>query len=180
MIAELERINRIHANTRLHGYPYTPMVSERANCGPTVLAAVMGLSTEGAIDLMDKVIEKGWNGYTNINHIRAALKVAGILMVKTSLYDEGMVMNPPTEPTLFFIQIKGAWTGKGWRSDYNHTHWALGDKRQFMDVNNPIYSGHPTWVDHPTWRHSIIPDLVQGMDGNGWHVRSAYLVEESK
>lgn len=109
-----------HIKRHLAGYPFSPKVGERANCGPTVLAAILGSDTDEAIKLMDKLYRKGWNGYTNVGHIRAVLEHHGISMIKTKEYKDLITIG--RKPIALFTQIEGPWMGKGWRAEYTHTH----------------------------------------------------------
>ena len=59
---------------------YCPIISDKANCGPTVLAGFLGIDTGPAIDLIGKAIGKPWPGFTNVGHIRN--RPAGIYGVK--------------------------------------------------------------------------------------------------
>lgn len=159
------------------GYPFSPNITESANCGPTVLATVLGVDTNKAIELMDEYYENGWHGYTNIGHIRAVLEHFNISMTKIKGLEEESKIFVSNNPMLIFIQIEGDWMGKGWRSEYNHTHWLMQDKCKIMDVNNPLDSNKPKWVNVPQWFKDVLP-IVLGNDGTGWHIRSAYLLKE--
>lgn len=175
---------------KIIGYPFSPKVVEKANCGPTVLASLLGVDTDEAMQLMDKVYKKGWNGYTNIGHIKAALEHHGIAMKKTKEYDgikELTAITFPQAHVLLFIQIEGPWEdSKYWRAAYNRTHWCLGYGIRILDVNNSRVLGTPTpprprWELFDEWQDEIIPRIVASFDdATGWHVRSAYYVEEMK
>ena len=172
------------------GYPCRPYVYEEANCGPTVLAALIGQNTDTAIEVMKNTYAKGWHGYTNIGHIKRALESLDIQMVKTKEYDD--LSNVPIDiadlnPVLLFLQIEGPWCDKGWRSSYSNTHWALFERGLVMDVNNlgdgdydPVEKiGHPRWIDIDLWELEVMSYLVEDCyQGTGWHVRSGYNIIE--
>jgi len=163
---------------------YQPLIDdERANCGPTVLAALLGVSASAAIKDMHEYYNKGWNGYSNIGHIRAALEAHGIQMLKAD-YDE-VVFVDHEKPTLAFINLEGPWTEKGWKSQYHHTHWALLHEKMVMDVNNlAMLSGAEDeikvpWVDYASWDLTIMPGLVKNEEHcTGWGFRGFYEIEE--
>lgn len=172
------------------GYPCRPFVYDDANCGPTVLASLIGMNTDGAIEIMKDTYAKGWHGYTNIGHIKKALESLDIQMVKTKEYDDLNkipIYIGSSNPVLLFLQIEGPWCKKGWRSSYNNTHWTLFELGLVMDVNN-IWEdnydhaekiGHPQWVDISIWEDEVMPHLLSTIDrGIGWHVRSGYNIIE--
>ena len=164
------------------GYPFSPIVSEEANCGPTALATVLGVDTNEAIELMDSTYQKGWRGYTNVGHIKSALKFKGIEMVKVKTYDNLKNVPAILKPTLLFIQIEGPWMGKGWRSEYNRTHWAFFHNNRAMDVNNPPKTDgiRPKWINIGIWNRKIMKFLVGTyFEGSGWHVRVGYELKEN-
>lgn len=167
----------------LQGYPFRPSVHEEANCGPTVLAALLGFGTRNACALMNHTYKKGHHGYTNIGHIRSALESKGKTMKKIKEYDELAYIDYIGDaPLLVFIQIDGPWVEKGWRSAYNHTHWALFHKGHVMDINNSFLGERQfavPWVPAHKWHRIIMDHIVDGEGGTGWYVRSAYLVKDN-
>lgn len=174
---------------RLHGYPFSPKVVERANCGPTVLASLIGEDTDKAMELMDRLYKKSWNGYTNIGHIKAVLNHKRIAMNKTKEFDglsEITITTFPQAHVLLFLQIEGPWEdSKYWRAAYTRTHWVLGYAARILDVNNTrnsIDHKRPRWEWVDTWQDNIMPRIAQSFENStgGWHVRSAYYVEEMK
>lgn len=179
-----------HIKRQLIGYPFSPKVGERANCGPTVLAAILGSDTDEAIELMNQVYQKGWNGYTNVGHIRAALKYHDISMNKTKEFDgikELTITTFPQAHVLLFLQIEGPWEeSKYWRAAYTRTHWCLAYAARILDVNNsrvfePAMPPRLRWLWANKWQDEIIPRVVALFEGaTGWHVRSGYYVEEIK
>lgn len=158
-------------------YPYRPVVTEGANCGPTVLAAILECHTSRAMAFLEKYNEKGWGGYTNVNHIRNVLEARGRTFDKVDVQELDLMER--NRLTACFLQIKGPWMGKGWRSEYTHTHWALFQFGHCLDVNNPmIYGDQPTWISIRDWKRDTMPRIIASYEeGNGWGLRSAYSVE---
>ena len=170
---------------------FTPEVeSADANCGPTVLAALLGVNTDRAIADMDKHYKNGWHGYSNVGHIRAALVANDIKMekirldpeMKRSMAIEGLELNTHY---LCFIIIDGPWTEKGWRSQYNHTHWALFYKGRVMDINNcglPSYKDdcRVPWTSVQEWRDEVVPGIIAWDEGTGWSIRSIYKITDKE
>ena len=167
--------------SKIIGFPYSPKITKPANCGPIVLAALLGTDTAEAMALMNVTYKTGWNGFTNIGHIKSALESKNIEMQKTNIYDKLQIIPHLIEPTLIFIQIEGPWMGKGWRAEYTRTHWILIHNDNIMDVNNPkkLDKCHPHWVMRTVWEGTIIPYVI-GLykDGTGWHIRASYQVKE--
>lgn len=169
---------------KIIGFPYKPEIIKPANCGPIVLAALLGIGTKQAMALMDKTYQTGWHGYTNIGHFKAALEYKGIEMQKTNVYDKLQLIPYLIKPTLIFIQIEGPWMGKGWRAEYTRTHWILIHQDNIMDVNNPKrYNGkhpqRPNWETRQYWEKYIIPAVITlYKQGTGWHIRASYYIKE--
>ena len=164
---------------------YCPLVSEGANCGPVVLAGFLEMDTDPAIELIGKAIGKPWPGFTNIGHIRKALELEGYSMVKIdNLSDEELNGSVPYRydyPVMFFMQITGPWMGKGWRSEYNHTHWAIISKYGILDVNNRTEGmDRAYWIPPESWSTDVMPWLVKQCEGDGWLVKSCYEIRENK
>jgi hypothetical protein len=162
---------------------YNPVISERANCGPTVLAAFLHIDTEPAIELISKAIERPWPGFTNVGHIRKALRLKGYEMVKIENLQrceiDGSMPYERQFPTMMFIQITGPWMGKGWRSEYNHTHWAMINKIGIIDVNNrDTEINKAFWVIPEFWAQGIMPCLIRDLGGEDWIVKSCYEIRQ--
>lgn len=169
---------------KIVGYPFRPKMVEKANCGPTVLAAVLGVDAGKAIKLMDNNCKKGWNGYTNIGHIKNVLRSKGLTLIKFKDFDNRRHLptkeeNKFNEPIIFFLQIEGHWSGKGWRSDYSHTHYCLLHHEMVMDVNNYTGENSPEWFTINDWDQDVTPFFVDVINkGTGWYIRAAYRVME--
>lgn len=170
----------------LHGHPFQPDIHPEANCGPTVLAALLGIDTKEACQLMDKTYKKGHRGYTNVGHIKAALQSKNIDMIKTKDFDgQRWIEYSEQTPLLLFLQLDGEWVKKGWRSAYNHTHWALFQNDHAMDVNNIFTLKHNMrtkvpWVTRTKWHILIMPFLMESENCDGWYVRSGYYVKQGE
>lgn len=164
---------------------YRPLLSERANCGPTALAGFLRIDTEPAIRLISEAIGKPWPGFTNVGHIRKALELKGYSMVKVPNLTKSDLSGDNTfnhpHPIIFFMQITGPWMGKGWRSEYNHTHWALIDKEGILDVNNRDTGMlRPFWLIPEFWAKDVMSGLSEIEGGDGWFVRSCYEIQPNK
>ena len=175
------------------GYPYEPLKAPydvAGPCGPTVLAGVLGVSCHEAIELMKRTNAKGWNGYTNVGHMRAALENKGLIFFKTSAFNDRSELPADTGKrlTALFIQLEGPWMGKGWRAEYSNTHWILADWDPedgctvILDVaGNFTRDNNLGWLDLETWTNLCIPGLVEWVPkATGWRVRGAYVVVERK
>lgn len=190
-------------NRKIAAYPYRPLYSERATCGPAVLAAVLGVSMGEAIDLMDehyrpKGKKGGWHGYTNVGHIRAGLEARELKLVKLDMDDLGIpayqhpeheelaVVAPPLDfgnpdPVLVFSEFLGPWTDKGWRSQYNRTHWSLIHAGYVLDINNGMDEGGcVVWISIVDWLSRVMTDLALSYyeECTGWKFRAIYKVVE--
>lgn len=159
---------------------FRPEIDEESSCGSVVLAAVLEICCQEANMLMDLYAKKGWNGYTNVSHIRDVLTRKGIRMHKITRFDD-MKYVPDfiqfVKPTALFIQLEGLWEELGWRSAYNYTHWVLLMGASAIDYNNRLSSEQkaPFWLRIPRWENETMQYLVDGTEGcTGWHIRGAY------
>ena len=166
------------------GYPFQPKVHEGTSCGPVVLATVLGINTKEAEKLMNETTPKGFNGGTNVGHLRKALESKGLIFHCANRYWNGKTKIPNNVgmdlPVAIFIQIDGPWVQKGWRSAYNHTHWALVNKGMVMEINNKHHSDphNPQWV-HPEFWETVMDALVEYIDGaTGWYIRGGYITSQ--
>lgn len=153
---------------------FHPELDEESSCGSVVLATILEVCCQEANMLMDLYAKKGWNGYTNVSHIRDVVVRKGLRMNKIPVKTLRDYFN---NPTALFIQLEGPWEEKGWRSAYGYTHWALGYKINVMDINNMHYFSRkvPFWLPTMYWRSPVMNDLIRGTENaTGWHVRAAY------
>lgn len=160
-----------------------PQLSKRCNCGPTILAGFLEITGESAITIIEKAINKKWPGFTNVGHLRKALESLGYKMIRDNIFNNTQFDKPnnhdPHIPYFVFIQITGSWMGKGWRSEYNYTHWALLYETYILDVNNrkSLDDIRPMWLPIHTWKNEVIPGLIETLDGDDWFIKSSYRIE---
>jgi hypothetical protein len=103
-----------------------------ANCGPTALAALLGLDCKN-VRLAFNAGGK-WPGYTNPSKMEAACRALGANVRWTS-----PGLEPPASATLpaqgcglIHVQFTGPWE-KWPREAYRHTHWIAFDWRRTLD-----------------------------------------------
>ena len=160
-----------------------PQISKRCNCGPTILAGFLEITGESAITIIEKAINKKWPGFTNVGHLRSALESLEYKMIRDNIFNDTQFnkdnSHNPHVPYFIFIQITGSWIGKGWRSEYNNTHWALLYEYFILDVNNRKSSEDiiPMWLPLFTWKKEVMPNLIKSMGGNDWFIKSSYRIE---
>jgi len=159
---------------------YRPIVHKDSSCGSVVLAGVMKISTQEADMLMDLYCPKGWNGYTNVSHIRGVCEKNGIKMnrLKYSGKKPGIPITHVNQPTALFIQMKGPWERRGWRGAYSNTHWALMLHSRVLDINN-VYANQedprPTWLPVSIWIEDVMSHLANTIDKcQGFQLRAVY------
>ena len=156
------------------------LYNEESSCGSVVLAALLNIDCQEAEMLMDLYSKKGWNGYTNVGHIKNVVIRNGIRMYKLKRVnkEKDLQLLYANKPTAMFIQLEGPWESKGWRSAYSYTHWALLVGNQVMDINNVYYEhqiNRPIWVARGKWKNEIMKFLVEHTDDcTGFHIRAAY------
>ena len=157
---------------------YRPEVHKDSSCGSVVLAALLEMSTQEADMWMDLYAKKGWNGYTNVSHIRTVCEKRGIKMNLIKPHKPDFI--PPSHhPMAVFVQMKGPWERKGWRSAYSYTHWALCIQGMILDINSVLERGRhdprPEWTNEETWRFTVLAHLADSIkDCNGFKVRAVY------
>jgi hypothetical protein len=136
------------------------------------------MSTQEADMLMDLYCKKGWNGYTNVTHIRAVCERNGIKMNKVNFKSQGpgIHIKYVSQPTAMFVQMKGPWEKKGWRSSYSYTHWALMHYHHVIDINNRYSEGEdPYWFDTDSWINEALAHLANSIkDCTGFQLRAMY------
>ena len=162
-------------------YPhYRPLVHKDSSCGSVVLATILRITTQEADMLMDLHAKKGWNGYTNVTHIRAVCEKNGIKMNKVNFKSQGpgIHIKHVNQPTALFIQMKGPWERKGWRTSYSYTHWALMLHSRVIDINN-IYADQedkrPDWLPVQIWIEDAMAHLTNSIDKcTGFQLRAMY------
>lgn len=140
-----------------------------ANCGPTALAAILGMSLDAVRPHLDGFDAKR---YTNPTMMFGALK---------SLGQPFVVERDGDWPSygLARVQWEGPWTKPGvpMRVRYRHTHWVgaklIGSQRWIWDVNCICVGG---WVVLEEWTDQVVPWLLKEVEPKAdgrWHVSHA-------
>lgn len=129
----------------------------RCNCGPSALAAVLGISLEQVRPLIPNFEERG---YTSPTMMRHAIDNAGQRFLSGDGWpSRGLVR----------IQFTGPWTADGAnpRWAYRYTHWVA-------SFGEP---GHLHWIfdcngglrPRGTWENEILPLLIESIKrADGW------------
>lgn len=136
-----------------------------ANCGPTALAAMTGLTLDAVREHMGDFVAKG---YTNPTLMHAALSSIGVDWRKAG----------PSWPAYGLVRIQ--WTGP-WmqpnvpkRARYRYTHWvgtmlSEGGSRGIWDVN--AMNNGVGWVSFDDWCETVAPFLWrQYKRADGWAI----------
>jgi hypothetical protein len=160
--------------------PFTPAAAELAqeewgaNCGPTALAAIMGLTLGQIRPHMGDFEEKG---YTNPTMMFAALKSVGARY--HCLFAQSPSAGAPWPyHGLARIQWHGPWMAPEapprWR--YRHTHWVAVeqvDARGAIDIFDVNCLENGTgWLDVGDWSLITVPWLLRDVQRatGGWHI----------
>lgn len=151
-----------------------------ANCGPTALAAVLGLSLDAVRSHMGDFERKG---YTNPTLMFSALRSAGAKWQAFKCPPEPQQGVLCADPLAYYprnglcrVQWEGPWTEPGVpiRARYRHTHW-IGARHHrggvfVFDVNAMCAGG---WLPEQEWREQLVPWLLRECQprANGrWHL----------
>lgn len=149
------------------------------NCGPSALAAIVGLTLVEVRPHMGD----GWPGYTNPTCMFEALTSVGRpwQRVKTSQLSGAAAHMPRWG--LCRIQWHGPWTAMGAnpRWAYRHTHWIGAAKRRdgggigVFDVNCVHESPGSGWVSLEDWSRTVVPYITAEIPRatGGWHITHA-------
>jgi hypothetical protein len=146
------------------------------NCGPTALAAICGLTLDGARALLPGFAARR---YTNPSMMLHALREAG----------RGARRIDPAEcfPSwgLLRVQWEGPWTQPGVpiAARYRHTHW-VGASRRASDGSRGIFDCNQMdngsgWTTLENWREVTAPWIISHISrASGlWHITHAIEVE---
>jgi hypothetical protein len=158
------------------------------NCGPSALAAIMGLTLDEVRVHMPTFEDKG---YTNPTMMFDALRSIGVRWSWTSV---NVAEQPPTWPRYGIVRIQweGPWTGPGVpiAARCRFTHWVgacrgqplCATARSDHDVGiwdvNALAKG-TGWATLPNWRSVLVPHLTADIKlaSGGWHITHAIEVE---
>lgn len=154
-----------------------------ANCGPTALAAVLGLTLDQVRPHMGDFERKG---YTNPTLMYAALKSLGAkhhdrrLIAMKVEHARGARAEDWPRYGLCRVQWEGPWTAPGvpLRARYRHTHWIGCSVRSdgpadigIFDVN--CLNNGTGWVSLDNWRLLVVPEILAACEpkaSGGWHL----------
>lgn len=123
------------------------------NCGPTAIAAIMGLTLD---DVHRHLSEFDRRGYTSPTMMQDALASIG--------KSWRMIGHHWPEHGLVRIQWEGPWTKPGvpMAARYRHTHWIATMRsaagRGVFDVN--AMANGSGWCSFADWQRSIVPFIV--------------------
>lgn len=155
------------------------------NCGPSALAAMVGLTLDEVRPHMGDFESKH---YTNPTLMIAALRSTHTVFRITKLGDKtaGAVCTFRGLPRygLARIQWEGPWTMPGvpMRVRYRFTHWVgavhKGSDLGIFDVN--CMNNGTGWCRYEDWRDTVVPHIIQQYPraNGGWHVTHAVEIEK--
>lgn len=152
---------------------FTQEEAERAydewgcNCGPTALAAILGISLGEAKPFFDAA---GFptKRYTNPTMMLEVLRATG----RRFLVTQGAKLPTSPWPTwgLARIQWHGPWMTPGvpMAARYRQTHWIGAARRTTMAADVGIYdcnamSNGTGWVPIAAWRDIVAPHILEGI-----------------
>lgn len=148
-----------------------------ANCGPSALAAITGLTLDEVRPHMGDFEGKG---YTNPTLMFAALRSVGCRWSSFSVGAGSRSAWPSYG--LCRIQWEGPWTQPGvpMRARYRYSHWigaAQGNGVGVWDVN--ALANGTGWCALADWERVVVPMLVATYKraSGGWHLTHAIEVE---
>ncbi len=148
-----------------------------ANCGPSALAAICGLTLDEVRAHMPSFEAKR---YTNPTMMFDALRSVGVRWTALRQGESGAALPWPSYG-LCRIQWEGPWTQPGVpiRARYRYTHWIgaarepRGDEMGVWDVN--ALANGTGWCDRENWAAVLVPHLTADIKraSGGWHVTHA-------
>ncbi len=142
-----------------------------ANCGPTALAAVLGMSVAAVRPIVEAVQGGKFIGYMNAGHLVDCLRQAGRSSWRTDC-GRGEVRWPKTRG-LCVLQFDGPWCEPGVpaKARYRYTHIvaAIADGLLIYDCNND-----DVWLPRPKWEREVIAGLVSSTKrATGWYTSTS-------
>lgn len=146
------------------------------NCGPSALAAICGLTLDGARALLPEFDERR---YTNPSMMDRALRASGRRARRIDPADCSPAWG------LLRVQWEGPWTQPGVppRARYRYTHW-VGASRRASDGDRGIFDCNQMhngtgWTAIDNWRGVTVPWIISHVPraSGGWHVTHAIEVE---
>jgi hypothetical protein len=158
-----------------------------ANCGPSALAAIMGMTLDEVRPHMGDFEKKH---YTNPTLMIAALRSTRAVYRLLKLGDQ----TGPARCTfvgfpkygLARIQWEGPWTKPGvpMRARYRYTHWVGAAWRNnevgIFDIN--CMNNGTGWCEYGNWKNIVVPNILkQYPRASGlWHITHAIEIEQDK
>lgn len=151
-----------------------------ANCGPSAVAAVLGMTLDEIRPHMGDFERKH---YTNPTLMWEVLRNTGARWsLSNGSHDTGKVSWP--NYGLARVQWEGPWTEPGVpiRARYWHTHW-IGVRpnpaclREVFDINCLCVGG---WVPVQEWSYEVVPWLLRQIEPEAsgeWHLTHAVEVQ---
>jgi hypothetical protein len=152
------------------------------NCGPSALAAIMGLTLDEVRPHMGDFERKG---YTNPTLMFYALESVAARFRIRSIARNVQLLGWPVYG-LARIQWEGPWTKPGvpMRARYRHTHW-VGAMHGNASIGifdiNCINNGQG-WVSLENWRDHVVPWILKECvprASGGWHITHSIEMERS-
>jgi hypothetical protein len=150
------------------------------NCGPSALAAIMGMTLDEVRAHMGDFEAKH---YTNPALMFYALESVGARFRVRSLASNVKFLGWPMYG-LALIQWEGPWTNPGvpMRARYRYTHWVGVARKTVDDIGiydvNCMNNGNG-WVAYESWRDIVVPHIIaQYKRASGlWHITHAIEID---
>jgi len=137
----------------------------KANCGPSALAAVLGVPLREVRASFPSFPAKPWTTPTSM---AAALVAQGVRHRVQQGMPRGSVHG------VAFVQLRGTWDSAPERAQYRHTHWVglhrTGGALSVYDCNAGAAGG---WLSADAWKAQVLAELLarhRGASGK-WAVR---------
>jgi hypothetical protein len=138
-----------------------------ANCGPSALAALMGLSVADVRPFVEHAHGGVFSGYMHAGHLMTVLESAGYSPHRRNNRIVGAVLWP-AQMGLAVLQLDGRWLREGVpfpvRFKYTHTVASAEGGALIFDANAR------EWLPFVTWNRQVMSDEVGRQKGaTGWH-----------
>jgi hypothetical protein len=143
------------------------------NCGPTALAAILGLTLAEVRSHLGQFETKRYTNPTMMKQALASLCVKWFSASQATFADYGLCR----------VQWSGPWLGRGIpiQARYRQTHWVasrwIGRNFEIFDVNALSAGG---WITQETWQQCLVPWIlkhsVPNNDGR-WYLTHVWEIE---
>ncbi|GEL74642.1 hypothetical protein [Myxococcus virescens] len=137
----------------------------KANCGPSALAAVLGVPLAAVRRAFTGFPAKPWTTPTSM---AAALAAQGVQHRVIQGMPQGDVHG------VAFIQLRGRWDSAPERAQYRHTHWVgLYRERGELHVYDCNAGSAGGWLPSEVWKAQVLTEIIAGHRGASgkWAVR---------